>query len=366
MRNILTLLLLLTFFSLNAQKNAAYSLPVRGLCIAAPTPQNLDSFIVFMKQELQPRKINTLILRIDYHYQFQKHPELTDTLALSLADVKKIVQTAKDAKIRLIPQINLLGHQSWANKTGKLLAVYPEFDETPWLQMPQQYVWPNPDSLYCKSYCPLHPELHKVIFDVIDEVCDAFESTAFHAGMDEVFIIGDDKCERCKGKSKAELFAGEVTTLRNHLAAKKRELWIWGDRLLDGRATSVGEWEGSYNNTYPAIDMIPKDVVICDWHYERPDKTAQYFAEKGFRVITCPWRKPDIATVQLSDMVEWRKNAPAKVRKNYLGVMETVWSPVSAFFNGYYGKPDPNPNPNATAIDTVNTPWNTFKALFDQ
>ena len=44
--------------------------------------------------------------------------------------------------------------------------------------------------------------------------------------------------------------------------------------LLDGYATGLGMWEASHNETHMAIDLIPKDVVICDWHYERADKTA--------------------------------------------------------------------------------------------
>ncbi len=51
-------------------------------------------------------------------------------------------------------------------------------------------------------------------------------------------------------------------------------------------------WEASENDTHGAIDMIDKNVVICDWHYERADPTAALFALKGFRVITCPWRSP--------------------------------------------------------------------------
>ena len=345
----------------SAQKKLDKILPVRGFCIAAPTPSNLDSFITFINDELPARHVNTLVLRIDYHYQFRSHPELIDTLALSNEDVKKIVLVSHQHHIRLIPQINLLGHQSWANKTGKLLTAYPQFDETPWLLMPEKYIWPNTDSLYCKSYCPLHPELHKVLFDVIDEICDAFESSAFHAGMDEVFILGDSKCERCARKTKSELFAGEVSTLRDHLASKKRELWIWGDRLLDGRQTGVGMWEGSFNDTQGAIDMIPKDVVICDWHYDRPDKTATYFVQKGFRVITCPWRKPDVAVAQLADMVQWRKDADPAIKKKYLGVMQTVWSSTSAFLSGYYGITVNNPNQEA--VDSVNTAWNTFRSL---
>ena len=48
-----------------------------------------------MTNELRPRKVNTIILRIDYRYQFERHPELTDTLALSKEDVKKLVEVAK-------------------------------------------------------------------------------------------------------------------------------------------------------------------------------------------------------------------------------------------------------------------------------
>ena len=88
---------------------------------------------------------------------------------------------------------------------------------------------------------------------------------------------------------------------------KNRELWIWGDRLIDGKATGMGMWEASMNQTARAIDMIPKDVVICDWHYERPDQSAVYFAMKGLRVITCPWNKPDVAIAQAEDMARWRK-----------------------------------------------------------
>ncbi len=66
-------------------------------------------------------------------------------------------------------------------------------DETPDVKMPEKYVWPNDDGLYCKSYCPLHPELHKVVFTVVDEICDVFEADAFHAGMDE----GDNNPVKC-------------------------------------------------------------------------------------------------------------------------------------------------------------------------
>jgi Glycosyl hydrolase family 20, catalytic domain len=343
---------------LHAQNNLDTLFPVRGFAIAAPSPSYVDSFVLFIENELAPRKVNTLILRVDYNYQYKTHPELRDSIALSDADVKKIVNACRSHSIKVIPQINLLGHQSWTAKTGKLLSMYPEFDETPGIIMPATYQWPNADSLYCKSYCPLHPNVHAVVFTVIDELCDAFETNAFHAGMDEVFYIGSNKCPRCAGKNKAKLFADEVTLIRDHLAVSKRELWIWGDRLIDGASTGIGMWEASMNDTYAAIDRIPKDVIICDWHYERADKTAAYFATKGFNVVTCPWRNPALAVLQLQDMVDWRKQSIKQIKPRFRGMIQTVWSGPQVFINGFYqNKQDPQTGDN--------TPWNCFRQLFD-
>ena len=337
--------------------NPSDTLPVRGFSIAAPMPSEINAFVKFIKEELAPRNINTLILRVDFNYQYESHPELREDTALSKSDVKKIVAVCKQSGIHIVPQINLLGHQSWASKTGKLLAVYPQFDETPWVKMPEKYEWPNEDGLYCKSYCPLHPEVHKVVFDLVDEVCDVFETDAFHAGMDEVFYIADSKCPRCAGHDPAELFAGEVSKIRNHLAEKGRHLWIWGDRLIDGKTTGMGRWEASMNNTFRAVDMIPKDVVICDWHYERPDQTAVYFAMKGLSVVTCPFRDPKAALLQLDDMYKFRQNSTPEMKSRFLGIVSTAWSGAGAFLKEFYEK-------NSVENSDKNSVPNTLKAVF--
>ena len=331
----LTVALLLILLNLGS---AADLLPVRGFCIAAPDSLHLDAFIKFIGEELAPRKVNVLVVRIDYNYQFKSHPELRNKNVLTKSDVKKMVDVCKSNGIRLIPQINLLGHQSWAGKLENLLKVYPEFDETPGVKMPEKYQWPNADGLYCKSYCPLHPGIHKVVFELIDEICDAFESDAYHAGMDEVFYIGDDKCPRCAGRDKAELFSGEVNAIRNHLALKNRQLWIWGDRLIDGKTTGMGMWEASMNNTSRAIDLIAKDVMICDWHYERPDQTPVLFAMKGLSVVTCPWKKAENAVAQAQDMERFRKAATPELKERYQGMMQTIWSGNSTFLDEFYGR----------------------------
>lgn len=311
------------------------AMPVRGFCSGSPGHDGVDNFIEFIDRVLIPGRVNTLVFRIDYGYEFTSHPELTDDNALSREDVKKILDACNRGNIEVIPLVNLLGHQSWHGKAGKLLEVYPEFNETPEVILPEEYRWPNADDLYCLSYCPLHPGVHKVVFDLLDEIVDVFDAKSLHAGMDEVFYIGHYQCPLCNGKSKSALFAGEVSAVRDHLAEKGVELWIWGDRLIDGITTGIGIWEGSGNDTWQAIDMIPKDVVICDWHYEVAHPTASYFALKGFRVIECPWRRDDVAITQIEDLRRLRENSYGKMRDRYLGMMQTIWSSSERFMEGF-------------------------------
>jgi len=327
MKQFLFYILVILFFNSYGQK----AFEIKGFCISAPASDKVDPFIDFIKNNLAPAGVNTLVLRVDYNYAYESRPELRDENPLTKTQVKKIVNTCKTLNINIIPQVNLLGHQSWHSKHTKLLQVYPEFDETPQVQLPENYVWPNDDGLYCKSYCPLHPDVHEVVFDLMDEILDVFEANAFHAGMDEVFYLAHEDCPRCQGMDPATLFAGELTKINNHLNKRDARLWIWGDRLIDGATTGIGMWEASLNNTARAIDMIPKTVVICDWHYEKAYPTAALFAMKGFDVITCPWRKPDVAIAQVKLMNDLKNNSTPEMASHYLGMMQTYWSSPSNF-----------------------------------
>lgn len=339
MKKTLIFLILLSFAQLIFAQSV---LPIRGLAIAVPNKENVDRFVKFINEELPPRKVNTLILRVDYNFQYKSNPKLAREAGLSQEEVDKIVSACQKHNIDIIPQINLLGHQSWHSKLEMLLTVYPEFDETPSIKLPENYEWPNEDGLYCKSYCPLHPDVHEVVFELVDEIIAAFQAKAFHAGMDEVFYIGEDECPRCSGRNKAELFAGELTKIRNHLAQSDKKLWIWGDRLLDGKTTGLGMWEASMNNTHQAIDLIPKDIMICDWHYERAEPTAAYFALKGFDVATSCWRKGTVAKEQLALLENLRNNSNDEIAQHIKGMVHTCWSSASSFLDRFYEPLDSN------------------------
>ena len=310
---------------------AASPLPVRGIHLPAPKPADVPLLVRFIRDAMPKEGANTLVLEVNYHFQFKKHSEVMDDDPLSPDDAAAIAAAARAAGVRVIPMINLLGHQSWDKKTFGLLRSHPEFDETPGK-------YPDNKDIYCRSYCPRHPQIHAVLFDLIDELMDAFQADTFHGGMDEVFILADEDCTRCHGQLTADLVAEEVITVRNHLAQSNRRLWIWGDRLLDGAATGAGKWEGSYNGTWPAVDRIPRDVTISDWHYDSAIPGAAYFAMKGFDVVSCPWRKTDVAFAQVELLQALRSGANPEVAARAQGLLQTTWVDSGEFLRVYLGE----------------------------
>lgn len=328
-------------------------LPVRGIHLAAPKPSDMPLALKLIEEGLAKDGVNVLVLEFNYGVQFQKRPEVAEADSLSLDQVRQLAYACRRANMRLVPMINLLGHQSWAKTTFGLLRAHPEFDETP-----GKYA--GNEGIYCRSYCPLHPQVHDVIFDVIDELLDATGASAFHAGMDEVFLLGEDDCPRCRGKNKSELLAREVTTIHDHLVSRGVEMWMWGDRLLDGTVTGIGKWEASQNGTAPAIDLIPKDIVISDWHYEQAHPTATHFAVSGFPVVSSAWRRPGVALAQIAQIRDAKAHSTPEIGGRLLGVLQTTWVGFGPFAHAYFKEGDP---PRVDAIESLQCFREVFREL---
>ncbi len=232
--------------------------------------------------DLAARGVNVLVLEVDYGFEFRSHPELRIAeKVITRAGARRFVTACRKRGIRVIPQFQSFGHQSWAKETWPLLTKYPAFDLTPG-------AFPQNEGIYCREWDPLNPRVYEIVYALIDEIVDAFDADALHVGMDEVFLIGNDAAPSTKGKDPAEVFAKAVNDLYAHVVRKRRlQMIMWGDRLIDAERYDYGEWEASKNNTWPAIYMIPKDIIIADWHYEPRDSypSLPLFLDKGFRVL---------------------------------------------------------------------------------
>ena len=69
-----------------------------------------------------------------------------------------------------------------------------------------------------------------------------------------------------------------------------------------------------------AIERVPRDIVICDWIYQKRDEypSVDLFQKRGFRVLSCGWNKVDATEAFIDYALKTRT-------ERYLGHVCTVW-----------------------------------------
>lgn len=296
--------------------------PVRGFHLRFGSHELVEPFKLFIEKVLAPKGINHLIIECNTSFVFESHPEVKGG-AFTKEDAKGIADLCRSLGIRVIPLFQCLGHQGWGGAPNSLLKAHPEFDETP--NVPLDAKWPE---IFCRSWCPSHPDVNALVFDLMDEIIDAFEADAFHVGMDEVYVLADDNCPRCKGKSRAELFAKAVRDMYGHVVKDRGiEMWMWADRLNDSKKMGYDEWEGDTFGTHEAIDYIPTDITLVDWHYEKREgfPSIGNLLAKGFdRVLPACWYDTGVALFLLEESVRQAKERNAVSRMP--GMVVTSWN----------------------------------------
>jgi hypothetical protein len=260
---------------------------------------------------------NTVVIEVNYSFEFQQHPELRQKNFITQKTAHALARAAKQNGIRLIPEFNCLGHQSFGGRAEPLLQTHPEFNETPSQSLADK-------KIYCLEWCPSAPGLDEIIFSLLDEMAAGFEAEAVHVGLDEVYLLGADECPRCHGKNPAELFARQVNSLHAHLVGEKKlQMLMWADRVIGTKFQGVSKYDNARNDTSAAVDLLPRDIVMCDWHYEwrKEYPSIAFLAEKNFRVWPAGFL-PLKAARQLSDFSRARTT-------NVIGYLATTWNETS-------------------------------------
>ena len=266
--------------------------------------------------DLAVRGVNVLVVEVDYAFEFRSHPELRIAdKVITRAGARRFVAACRQRGMRVIPQFQSFGHQSWAKDTWPLLTKYPALDLTPG-------AFPQNEGIYCREWDPFSPRVYEIVYALVDEIVDAFDADTLHVGMDEVFLIGNDASPSTKGKDPAEVYAKVVNDMYAHVVKKRGlQMIMWGDRLIDAERYDYGEWESSKNNTWPAVYMIPKDIIIADWHYEPRESypSLPLFLDKGFRVLPTSWKNVEASR----KLIEYGRSLQ---RPGVLGHLFTSWS----------------------------------------
>lgn len=285
---------------------------------------------------LAPLGLTHLVMEINNNFQFNSHPEISAS-DITAEDLSIACDRLNKEGIEVIPLYNCIGHQGWETRNSLLIA-HPEFDETPHipddklLASVHEKVGDKWMSTYTPAWCCNEPKVYEVVIPALDELVDATKCKTIHLGMDEIFLFG--QCDRCKGMNPADLFRDNLLLLYNHFKKKGVKVMIWGDRLLNAKkllgedATHRARYEKDFENvgTSACIDQLPKDIIICDWHYrnEATYPSAHELLSHGFEVIPSCWYSPTAAEAFWNASLKTATDL--NCRKLLPGMLVTGWT----------------------------------------
>lgn len=299
------------------------SLPVRAMQLYLPNEENIDQFETFIDDVIAPAGITHLSLCIYYRFRYPSHPEIASDDAISVDLAKRIAAVCKRNGITVVPEVDFPGHQCEPDGKGGrvkqgIIVAYPDMEE------------PKLPTADTHSVCVRHPRLRPIMQDMIDDLMDVFETDTIHMGFDEAQCIGN--CPRCAGVPNYILFAQLVNDTNRYIKRRGGQMWMWGDRMLDASLFPLRDvsYETTVNNTADAIKLIDKDIIICDWHYQREAMghlSPSYWELKGFRHLSTTFRSVDGAE-QFIRATHVLAESP-----NTLGTYLSTWS----LFPDFYG-----------------------------
>lgn len=105
------------------------------------------------------------------------------------AQLKEIAEYCKERYIEVIPEIDIPGHAS------AILQAYPELSCNK-----EQVKAKTSQGIFKDLLCAGNPATLKLIYDILDELCDIFPGKYFHLGGDEAPKDKWKKCPKCQSK----------------------------------------------------------------------------------------------------------------------------------------------------------------------
>ncbi len=203
---------------------------------------------------------NLLVINLEHRFAFPGCPGLCPPDGMTPAQARELCAFALKKGVEVVPCVSVAGHCEGLAATERYAHLSADpFQHGPWAG----YEMLNLDL----------PEARELARRMIRGAVEAFPGKRLHVGLDEVRRLpwlhpGDEprQLEKLGIFFRFILEEGRKTG---------RELMMWGDIPLK----------------HPSLlDALPKDVVICDWHYnpEGSRETLQMYRDRGFRVLACP------------------------------------------------------------------------------
>jgi len=274
---------------------------MRGFHFYLPPKDKLDFAKKIFKYVLLPLKYNMLFVEFCGGMRFDRHPEISegwvrgnklakegklpqfphgqvaDGGLLEKSEVSDLIEYGRSLGFEIVPEVQSFGHVQYITFSHPEIAEKAEEEAVNDIKDTRDEDQP-PDVTYYHTYCPQNEKSYEIIYDIIDEIVEVAKPERYvHMGHDEIYQIG--LCPKCKDKNHAELYAKHVNAMYDYLAKKGYKMAIWCDMLQPT--------EKRYQ-TSPAIDMIPKDILMLDfiWYFHFDLDMEDHILPHGFKMIS--------------------------------------------------------------------------------
>lgn len=213
---------------------------------------------------------NTVAVTITDGVRLEHAPWTPLSDAWSKEEFKSWISYVKSKDMDIVPEFQLLTHQEklFQKRYPKLMFNHNTYD-------------------------PRKEEVYRLLFPLLAEVIELVQPRAVHIGHDE--LAGQ---QYGLAMLPADLFLKDVLRIHDYLKKRGIETWMWGDMLIspdEFPAMFARDLHGVFAGYGKVLrGKLPRDIVICDWHYVDDQKSFPSLAamqQEGFRVIGAPWRK---------------------------------------------------------------------------
>jgi glycosyl hydrolase family 20 len=248
-------------------KEKAMLWPIRGIMLDPARQTESYQYYTSLIPLLAKWGYNTILVHLLDDEGCAVHMESVKVLptsgAFSLEEWDNLVKLSERNGINMIPEIECLGHTGYITR----LPENAELREPP---LKGGRYW---------SICPLHPKTMEIMKKVIDVITTIFPSPIVHIGMDEADIGGGVLTgQALKTTPVWKLFGSHVIRMHELLGHYGKRCMLWGDHLLKHEEL---------------LEMLPRDILICNWlygkgHYEAYESTTKRFLNAGYEVVGCP------------------------------------------------------------------------------
>ena len=143
-------------------------------------------------------------------------------------------------------------------------------------------------SRYDLSFCPSEPATYEWLRELAESAVRELKPRYVMIGRDEPMRMSTDSRCLTSGKTNAELFAWDVQRMVQFATVVDPtvEVLMWADAVNPYR----NAFSHTNNPTGPAIDLLPRQVILMPWFYGNFERltmanSIEFFHRYGFRTI---------------------------------------------------------------------------------